>query len=167
MNLNKEDLGMVTIEQMVGPYLRAGRLGTPEEQGLSAAAVLRAMRKRSSYSHCDDDLFFQDLLVEVRFGTDYSIEQCKSFRDRILSLWLQLDARASTPNAESLRAMTRRSTSTRLRENEVWRYDQTCNVPDHSWVRGYSYERAGKVITVCGHWRKRRPSKTSLIKKAA
>lgn len=91
---------MVTIEQMVGPYLRAGRLDTSEEQAISAAAVLRAMRKRSSYSHCDDDLFFRDLLVEVRFRTDYTIEQCKSIEDRVLYLWGLLDVRASNPNAE-------------------------------------------------------------------
>jgi hypothetical protein len=95
-----EDSGMVTIEQMAGPFLRAGRFDTPEEQALSAATVLRAMRRRSSYSHSNDHLFFRDLLVEVRFRTDYTIEQCKSIEDRVLYLWGLLDVRASNPNAE-------------------------------------------------------------------
>lgn len=157
---------MVTIEQMVGTYLRAGNPDTPQQQAIWSAACLRAMKKCSSYSH-NDHLFFQDLLVEVRFRTDYSVEQCKSFQAKILSFWVQLDARSSTPNANTpLKIVTKRTSTTRLKKSQVWRYDPTYNAPDHTWISGYSYTRNGKEVSVRGHWR-RRPSKTSITKNAA
>jgi hypothetical protein len=155
---------MVTIETMLPVYLRAGNPDTPEQRAVSAAVVLRAMRKSSAYSHCDDEVFFQDLRQEIIFGTDYSVDQCNSFRDRVMSLWGQLDARASSPNREPLKIVTARTKKTRTAE--AWRYDQTCNAPDHIWISRYSYRRNGKEVRVHGHWR-RRPSKTSITKKAA
>jgi hypothetical protein len=144
---------MVTIEQMVGPYLRAGNLDAPEEQALSAAAVLRAMKKCSSYSH-NDDLFFQDLLVELRFGTDYTIDQCRGFQARIEALWVEIDVVASS-DAEPTATPTKRTTrptKTKTVKN-TWPYDPTYNAPDHTWILGYSYTRNGKEVSVRCHWR--------------